>query len=157
MKCSFVLRTEALFAPERNMPKFKTTLLQAKGMNATGIVIPPPIVEGLGGGKKPPVKVTINGYTYRNTVAVMGGKFMVGVAVEHREKAGLKGGDKVEVTLELDTAPRKVGGPKDLAAALKKANAREAFDKLAYSYRKVQPEIHLRGSAIPAARSGHGL
>jgi hypothetical protein len=121
---------------ERIMPKFKTTLLQAQGMNATGIVIPPQIVEGLGGGKKPPVTVTINGYTHRNTVAVMGGKFMVGVAAEHREKTGLKGGDKVEVTLELDTAPREVEVPKDLAAALEKARAREAFDKLAYSHRK---------------------
>jgi hypothetical protein len=118
------------------MPKFKTTLLQAKGMNATGIEIPPEIVEGLGAGKKPPVKVTIKGYTYRNTVAVMGGKYMVGVAAEHREKAGVKGGDKIEVTLELDTAPREVEVPNDFAAALKKAKAREAFDKLAYTHRK---------------------
>jgi hypothetical protein len=128
--------TKALFAQEKDMPKFKTTLLQAKGMNATGIEIPPEIVEGLGAGKKPPVKVTIKGYTYRNTVAVMGGKYMVGVAAEHREKAGVKGGDKVEVTLELDTAPREVEVPKDLAAALKKAGARAAFDKLAFSHRK---------------------
>ena len=118
------------------MPKFKTILLQAKDMNATGIEIPPQIVESLGGGRKPPVKVTIKGYTYRNTVAVMGGKYMVGVAAEHREKAGVKGGDKVEVTLELDTAPREVEVPKDFAAALKKAKAREAFDKLAYTHRK---------------------
>jgi hypothetical protein len=118
------------------MPKFKTTLLQAEGMNAVGMVIPPEIVEGLGAGKKPPVKVTIKGYAYRSTVAVMGGKYMVGVAAEHREKAGVKGGDKVEVMLELDTAPREVEVPKDLAAALKKAGARAAFDKLAFTHRK---------------------
>ena len=118
------------------MPKFRTTLLQAEGMNAVGMVIPPEIVEGLGAGKKPPVKVTIRGYTYRNTVAVMGGKYMVGVAAEHREKAGVKGGDKVEVTLELDTAPREVEAPKDLAAALKKAGLTKDFAALAFTHRK---------------------
>jgi hypothetical protein len=118
------------------MPIFKTTLLQAEGMNATGIEIPAKIVDGFGQGKKPKVAVTINGYTYRNTVAVMGGKYMVGVAKEHRDKAGVKGGDKIEVKLELDTAPREVEVPKDFAAALKKAGARTAFDKLAFSHRK---------------------
>lgn len=118
------------------MPKFKTTLFQAEGLNATGIVIPDAIVEGLGQGKKPKVAVTINGYTYRNTVAVMGGKYMVGVAKEHREKAGIKGGDKIEVTLELDTAPREVDVPKDFAAALKKAGLTKDFAALAFTHRK---------------------
>ncbi|HTE28893.1 MAG TPA: DUF1905 domain-containing protein, partial [Chryseolinea sp.] len=67
--------------------KFKTILLQA-GKTATGIEIPSKIVEGLNAGKKPPVRVTINGYSYRNTVAVMGGKYMVGVSAEHRKGAG---------------------------------------------------------------------
>jgi hypothetical protein len=118
------------------MPKFKTRLLQAEGMNATGIVIPPKIIEVFGVGKKPKVTVTINGYTYRSTVAVMGAKFMLGVAAEHREQAKLKAGDEMEVTLELDTAPREVHVPNDLAAALKKAGVRAAFDELAYSHRK---------------------
>jgi len=115
---------------------FKTTLLQGESKNVTGIVVPPEIIEGLGGGKRAPVKVTLNGYSYRSTIAVMGGKYMVGVAAEHREKAGVKGGDKIEVKLELDTAPREVAVPPDLAAALKKAKARDAFDALAYTYRK---------------------
>ena len=118
------------------MASFKTTLLQGESKNVTGIVVPPEIIEGLGGGKRAPVKVTLNGYSYRSTVAVMGGKFMVGVAAEHREKAGVKGGDKIEVRLELDNAPREVAVPADLAAALKKARARDAFDALAYTYRK---------------------
>jgi hypothetical protein len=84
--------------------KFKTTLLQA-GKTATGFTIPSEIVEGLGAGKKPPVRITINGYTYRNTVAVMGGKYMVGVSAEHRMGAHVAGGDKMEVTIELDTEP----------------------------------------------------
>ena len=116
--------------------KFKTTLVQAEGMNATGIIVPPEIVEKLGGGKRAPVRVTINGYTYRSTVFVMGGKFLVGVAAEHRVKAKVKGGDKIEVTLELDDAPRTVELPADLAAALKKAKARAAFDALSFTHRK---------------------
>lgn len=118
------------------MPKFKTALMQAEGMNATGIVIPDAVVEALGDGKKPKVAVTINGYTYRSTVAVMGGKYMVGVAKEHREKAGIKGGDRIEVTLELDTAPREVEVPKDFAAALKKAGLTKDFAALAFTHRK---------------------
>src|SRR6185312_14942464 len=116
--------------------KFTTKLFQGKSKNVTGIVIPPEIIERLGGGKRAPVKVTLNGYTYRNTVAVMGGKFMLGVAAEHREKAGVKGGDTIEVRLELETDPREVSVPADLAAALKIAEARDAFDALAYTYRK---------------------
>ncbi len=116
--------------------KFTTTLQQAKDMNATGIVIPPEVITVLGGGKRAPVRVTINGYSYRSTVAVMGGKFMVGVAAEHREKAKAKGGETINVTIELDDAPRTVDVPDDFAAALKKAKARDAFDALAYTHRK---------------------
>ncbi len=118
------------------MPKFKATLLQAKDMNATGIVVPDAIVEKLGAGKKPKVRATLNGYTYRSTIAVMGGKFMLPLAKEHRDAAGVQGGDKVEVTLELDTAPREVEVPKDLAAALKTAGLSKAFAALAYTHRK---------------------
>lgn len=118
------------------MPKFKTTLRVATDMDAMGIEVPPVIVEGLGQGKRPKVSVTLKGYTYRSTVSVMSGKFMLPLAKIHREAAGVTGGDKVEVTLELDTAPREVEVPKDLAAALRKAGARAAFDKLAFTHRK---------------------
>src|SRR6185312_6468865 len=116
--------------------KCTTKLFQGKSKNVTGIVIPPEMIDRLGGSKLALVKVTLNGYTYRNTVAVMGGKYMVGVAAEHREKAGVKGGDTIEVRLELDSDPHEVSVPPDLAAALKKAKARDAFDGLAYTYRK---------------------
>jgi hypothetical protein len=116
--------------------KFRTTLLQA-GKTATGFTVPAEVVEGLGQGKRPPVRVTINGYTYRNTVAVMGGAFMIGVAAEHREKAKVAGGDVIDVVLELDTAPREVTVPADLAKALKAhAGARKAFDGMSYTNRK---------------------
>ena len=69
--------------------QFKTVLLQA-GKTATGFEIPAEVVEKLGAEKKPPVKVTINGYTYRNTIAVMGGVYMIGVSALHREGANIK-------------------------------------------------------------------
>jgi len=118
------------------MPKFMTAIMQAEGMNATGIVVPDEVVTKLGQGKKPKVVVSLKGYSYRSTVAVMGGKFMLPLAKEHRDKAGVKAGDKVEVSLEPDAAPREVAVPKDLAAALKKAGAQATFEKLAFTHRK---------------------
>ncbi|CAN5534332.1 hypothetical protein BH10CHL1_BH10CHL1_35750 [soil metagenome] len=113
--------------------KFHTTILQAD-KNATGIQIPPEVVESLGAGKRPPVRVTINGYTYRNTVAVMGGVFMVGVSAEHRKGAGVGGGDEVEVEIELDTEPRVITVPPDFQAALDNdIEAKRSFEGLSYS------------------------
>ena len=135
------------------MPKFTITLRKAEAMDAMGIAVPEKVVEGFGQGKRPKVTVTLNGYTYRSTVAVMGGQFMLPLAKVHREAAGVKDGAKVEVLLELDTAPREVAVPKDLAAALKKAGLRAVFDKLAFTHRKEQvrsveeakaPETRLR-------------
>src|SRR5882672_12909724 len=116
--------------------KFTTTLLTA-GKTATGIQVPEEIVEALGHSKRPPVKVTINGYTYRSTIAVMGGKFMIGVSAEVRQAARVKGGDKVNISLELDLGPREL----DLPAALKKAleknpKAKKNFEGLSYSNKK---------------------
>ena len=113
--------------------KFRTTLLQAD-KNATGIQIPDEVVASLGAGKRPPVRVTINGYTYRNTVAVMGGVFMVGVSAEHRKGANVAGGDEVDVDIELDTEPRVVTVPPDFQAALDNdVEAHRFFEGLSYS------------------------
>ena len=113
--------------------RFRTTILQT-GKTTAGIEVPPEVVEALGAGKRPPVRVTLNGYTYRNTVAVMGGTYMIGVSGEHRAASGLKGGDVVDVDLELDTAPREVSVPADLDAALDaEPAARATFDRLSYS------------------------
>jgi hypothetical protein len=113
---------------------FRTTLL-SNGKTATGVAVPPEVVERLGAGKRPPVRVTIGGHTYRSTVAVMGGVFMLGVSAENRAKAGVAAGDEVDVTLDLDTAPREVAVPDDLAAALD-AGARAFFDGLSPSLRQ---------------------
>jgi hypothetical protein len=113
--------------------RFRTTILQGD-KTATGIRIPDEVVEGLGAGKRPAVRVTINGFTYRNTVAVMGGVYMVGVSAENRAGARVAGGDEVEVDIELDTAPREVTVPPDFAAALDgEPAARRTFDGLSYS------------------------
>jgi hypothetical protein len=113
--------------------RFRTTIQQS-GKTATGIQVPEDIIQTLGAGKRPAVKVTINGYTYRSTVAVMGGAYMVGVNAEHRAAAGVAGGDEVDVEMELDTAPREVTVPADLAAALEaEPDARRTFDGLSYS------------------------
>jgi hypothetical protein len=116
---------------------FKTTLLKAEDINATGISVPPEVIAALSEKKKPPVKVTLNSsYTYRTTVAAYGDVFMLPVSQEHRAAAGLKAGDQIEVTLELDTEPRTVEVPDDLVAALSAAGAKATFDGLAYSKRK---------------------
>ena len=124
-------------APKSNVKAtFKTTLLQA-GKTATGIKIPEEIIEKLGAGKKPAVKVTINGFTYRSTVAVMGGAFMVGVSAENRAGAKVNGGDKIDVTIELDTEERVVEVPPDFQKELNKNTvAKKNFDTLSYSKKK---------------------
>lgn len=112
---------------------FRATLILG-GKTATGIQVPDAVVEGLGAGKRPPVRVTVNGYTYRTTVAPMGGAFWIPLAAEHRTAAGVQAGDEVEVRMELDTEPRAVDVPDDLAAALAaQPGAKEAFAKLSYS------------------------
>jgi Bacteriocin-protection, YdeI or OmpD-Associated/Domain of unknown function (DUF1905) len=118
------------------MQKFQTTLLAA-GKTATGIEVPANVVEGFGSSKKPAVKVTINGYEYRSTVAVMAGKFMLPVSAEHRTGAKIAAGDKVDVTLELDTAPRVLEVPQDFTDALEvDATAKTFFEGLSYSNKR---------------------
>ena len=113
---------------------FATTLF-SQGNN-TGIVVPPDVVDALGGGSRAAVTVTVNGFTYPSTLAVMGGRHLIPFSSDKRAATGLAGGDAIEVTLELDTAPRTVEVPADLAAALSDAGARAAFDALPPSARK---------------------
>jgi hypothetical protein len=115
--------------------RFETTMTLVG--NNTGIEVPPEVIEALGAGRKPPVKVTVNGYEYRNTVAVMGGKYMISFSSDKRAATGIEGGDPIVVDLELDTSPRTVEVPDDLAAALDAApGARGAWERLAPSHKK---------------------
>lgn len=112
--------------------KFNTIILQMG--NNTGIEVPESSIEKLASGKRPAVKITLNGFTYRSTVAVMGGKYLIPLSAERREKAKVKGGDKLDITLELDTEPREMELHAEFKAALDKdKKAKAFFETLSYS------------------------
>ncbi len=114
-----------------------TTIVRQEGKNVTGLQVPDEVVAALGAGRSPKVKATLNGYTWRGTVQVVDGRFMLSLSAANREAARVQGGEQVEVAIELDTEPRMVEVPDDLSAALSaKAGARETFEALAYSKRK---------------------
>ena len=108
--------------------------VELHGKTATGIVVPPEVVESLQAGKRPPVRVTINGYTYRSTVAPMAGEFRLPISAEHRARSGVEVDDEVEVEIEPDTQARDVEVPPDLQEALERdAEAKSFFEGLSYS------------------------
>ncbi len=114
-----------------------SAVLRLHGKTATGIEVPDEVVEALGGGRRPAVSVTIGGHTYPSTIARMGGIYLLPVAKEHREAAGVAAGQEVDVEVTLDAAPRQIDVPDDLATALAaEPGLREAFDALAASQRK---------------------
>jgi hypothetical protein len=131
--------------------RFHATLFLA-GKTATGIKVPSDVVASLGSGKKPQVNVTINGYTYRSTVAVYGGEFMLPVSAEVRRNSGVVAGDDFDVDLELDTAPREVAVPGDLATALDAdPAARQHFERLSYSNKR-RHVLSIEGAKTPETR-----
>jgi hypothetical protein len=110
------------------------TVVQQSGKSATGIEVPAAVVDGLGAGKRPKVRVTINGYTYQSSVGVMNGRSLIPVSAAVRGAAGVAAGEEVDVHVEVDTAPREVVLPDDFAAALnREPAARKHFDTLSYS------------------------
>jgi Bacteriocin-protection, YdeI or OmpD-Associated/Domain of unknown function (DUF1905) len=147
--------------------RFRAEILTT-GKTAAGFVVPAEVMAGLGAGKKPAVRVTINGHTYRSTVATIEGRPMIGVSAENRAAAGVEGGQTVDVDLELDTAPRTVEVAEDFAAALAPFPAARAFfDGLNYSERRwfvlgiedaKTPETRQRRieKAVERLRSGRG-
>ena len=112
-----------------------TATIELARKNATGIEVPADLIAALAVGKRPPVKVTVNGYAYRTTVGVMGGRYLVPVSAEVRTAAGVAAGDEVEVTLEPDAEPRELEVPPDLAAALD-SETRQFFNALSRSRRQ---------------------
>ena len=147
--------------------RFHATVEQ-NGKTATGITVPDEIVAALGAGRKPAVTVTINGYTYRSSIATVSGTSKVGVSAEVREAAGVKAGDEVDVDIALDTAPREVAVPADFAAALDaEPPAQATFDRISYSEKRwfvlgiedaKTPETRKRriDKAIERLREGRG-
>jgi hypothetical protein len=115
--------------------RFETTLLLVG--NNTGIDVPPAVLEQLGGGKRPLVNVTVNdSYSYRSAIAPMAGRYLIAFSSDKRAATGLTGGETITVELTLDTEPRTVEVPDDLAAALAAGGVRDAFDRLAPSRQK---------------------
>lgn len=147
--------------------RFRAVLL-TNGKSATGIRVPEEVVTALGSSRKPAVTVTIGAHSYRSTVATMGGHFMLPVSAENREKAGVAAGDEVEVQLALDTAPRRVEVPADLAAALApEPQAKAFFEGLSYSQqrwfvesiegaKKADTRARRIEAAVARLRSGRG-
>lgn len=130
--------------------KFTTTILQSG--NNTGIEVPPEVVEGLGGGRKPAVILSIGSYGYRSSIAVMGGKFLIPLSAERRAESGIKGGAVVEVELALDNQPREVTVPEDLRAALAgDAAAGAFFETLSYS-NKLRHVLSITDAKTPETR-----
>lgn len=116
--------------------KFAATV-ESAGKTATGIEVPPEVVDALGGGKRPKVAVTVNGHTYRTSIGVMAGRCLIPVSAEVRAASGVAAGDELEVEVVLDDAPREVTVPDDLASALAGVpGASEAFAALSYSLQR---------------------
>ncbi len=111
------------------------TVIRALGNN-TGIEVPAEVLDELGGGRRPPVKVTVGSYAFRGTVGSMSGLALISFSKAHRMASGLAGGDSVTVVLEVDQAPREVEVPPDLADALVEHGLTPAFEGLAASRRK---------------------
>jgi Bacteriocin-protection, YdeI or OmpD-Associated/Domain of unknown function (DUF1905) len=120
-----------------------------------------------GGRIRVPVRVAINGVTWRTTIADMAAGPMIGVTAKTRDAAGIRRGDQVSVSLALDTGERTVELPADFAKTMTKAQ-REAYDAMSYTHRKEyvqwidgakKPETRLRRIERACARlderSGH--
>jgi hypothetical protein len=128
------------------------SIVQLGGKTATGIPVPKEVVTDLGHGKRPQVRVTINGHTYRTTVASVGGEFMLPISAENRASADVSAGEEVDVDIDLDTEPREVSVPTDFAEALEREpNARRFFEGLSYS-QKQRHVFSIEGAKKPETR-----
>lgn len=135
---------------ETRSATFETTV--AAHGNNTGIVVPVEAIEALAAGRRPPVLVDVNGYQYRNTVAVMGGKHMIGISAAVRKASGLRGGDPIRVTLSLAETPRNVEVPADFAEALAAApEAAAFFARLSNSLQRYHVD-NINGAKAPETR-----
>ena len=131
-----------------------------------GLEIPPEVVAALGGGKRPRVAITINGHSWKSRVAIMRGRYLLGLSNANRKAAGVVTGDEVEVDVEFDAEPPVVVEPADFARALDADPvARAAYDRLAYSHKREhvraietakRPETRLRRieQAVAMLRAG---
>lgn len=121
-----------------------TAELQATGGTTTGFVVPPAVVEALAAGKRPRVVATVAGYSWRTSIAPMGGRSWLGASAAVRQASGIAAGETHTVTVEVDTAPRTVEVPDDLAAALAaEPAAAAAWETLSFSNQRRYAEAVL--------------
>lgn len=133
------------------MMKFRAEVEPPEPMR--GLEVPEEVVEALGGGKRPTVAITLNGHSWKSRVAIMRGRYLLGLSNAHRRAAGVGIGDEVEVEVELDTEPRVVVEPADFAQALdSNPLARAAYDRLSYS-RKREHVLAIERAKKPETRS----
>jgi Bacteriocin-protection, YdeI or OmpD-Associated/Domain of unknown function (DUF1905) len=117
--------------------RFRAELRSAGDSGGAGFDVPLAVAAALSDAKRPPVTVTVNGHEFRTRLAVYGGQPMVGVSKANRAEAGIDIGDSFEVLIEVDTAPREIAVPPDLAEALAGEPAAAAtFDRLSFSHRR---------------------
>jgi hypothetical protein len=129
------------------------TVIELGGKTATGFEVPADVVESFGRGRRVPVRVTIGPHTYRSTIAVMDGRYLLPLSAENREAAGVAAGDAVEVALELDDAPREIDVPDDLSAALDaEPAARATFDGLSNSNKRYHA-LQVQGAKTDETRA----
>lgn len=122
------------------------------GKTTTGIQVLDAFVAELRVAKRPPVTVTIDGYTDRTTIAPMGVENWISVSAEVRERAGIAGGNTVDIDVELDTEPRKVAVPADLAEALdREPEAKSILERLSYSNKR-RHVLSIEGAKTPETR-----
>jgi len=130
-----------------------TLELQRTGGNTTGFQIPDEAVTSLGGGGRPKVAVTLNGFTFQSSIAKMGGSYWLGVSAERRTAAGVEGGQVYDLDIGLDTAPRVIETPDDLKAALEaEPAARAHWEKLSYSHQRQHVEA-INSAKAPETRA----
>ncbi|NUR69537.1 MAG: DUF1905 domain-containing protein [Hamadaea sp.] len=131
--------------------KFRTLVEPPERMH--GLEVPPEVVDSLGGGKRPPVVITVNGHTWKSRVAIMRGRYLLGLSNANRQAAGVDVGEEVEVTLELDTEPRVIVEPEDFARALDAdPAARAAYDALAFTHKR-EHVLAIEGAKKPETRA----
>lgn len=130
---------------------FNTTFWRSETKNVAGIIVPEDVVAALGGGKRPAVRISLAGYTFRSTVAKMGEHYLISFSSEHRTKSGLRGDETLDVTLELDAEPRTVEPPEDLKARLEAAGLLTAFSAQAPSHQK-EFVRHIEEAKTPETR-----
>lgn len=130
-----------------------TAELEPSGGTTAGYRVPEEVVEQLGSSRRPKVTVTVNGYTFRTSIASMGGQYWLGVSRDRREAAGIAAGETHELELELDTAPREIEVPEDLAQALAAEPEAAAFwETLSFSNQRYHVE-QVTGAKKPETRA----